>query len=369
MSNTEVPVVIVRPEKHPNADNLGICKVWGYQIVTKNEDFPIGETTRGVYIPPDFIVPDTAMFNWLAGHRRIKTRKFRGERSEGIIIPCPDPVWSIGKNVIHDMGIEKWESPADRAGYDRDGQEKQKKLPWWNWKRYYWAWQRWSAKRTQKKAKPPFHVSEYDVEAYKRYPVLELGETVVITEKIHGANARFVYSSRTRQLHIGSHTQWKPRYLPCWWTHCVEQNPWLEKLCKDNPDVVFYGEIFGASVQPLDYGLGKGRFGVRLFDIKEGNGEWASWERIEKFWFQDLRVKNNWVPILYHGVWNEKIGDIYTGGQSTIGKHLREGIVVEPVVPRHMPEVGRVKLKLINPDYYDMKINERGQEQYKKEKP
>ena len=57
------------------------------------------------------------------------------------------------------------------------------------------------------------------------------------------------------------------------------------------------------------------------------------------------------VPILYRGPFSlDKIKEL-AKGNSTFSDHIREGVVVKPVVERIDPKVGRVILKYINDDY------------------
>jgi RNA ligase (TIGR02306 family) len=252
-----------------------------------------------------------------------------------------------------ELGITKWESPTDRAG-----QQKRKKFKWYSWRAWYWAVVDWLAKRKIEGCTPPFHVKKYDVENFKRFPVIKEGERVVVTEKIHGANARFVWSSKLGKMCIGSHTMWKSPDQPSWWTNAVQQNKWIAEVCRENPDVVFYGEVFGASVQPLSYGYGKGEFGIRLFDIYEPGVGWAANERVESYWWLDDRVRDHWVPVLYRGPYEEGLIRNLAEGKETISGlklHIREGVVVETEVPREEVGLGRVKLKIINPAYYEEK--------------
>lgn len=360
MSEFSVPVVPIRLRPHPNADTLSLVDVWGFQVVVKTEEFR--GVQLGVFVRPDSIVPATDRWAYLGSSRRIKVRKYKGERSEGVIFPA-EPHHKAGDNVMEEYGILKWESSADRE--EKFTPVKKYPFKWWSWRSWLWWWRIRGDKKQSKKAAPPFNVKKYDVESGRRFPVLVDGEIVVITEKIHGANARFVYSSKTGRLHVGSHTCWKRRGATDWWNAAVDQNEWLEGVCQRNPDVVFYGEVYGRSVQPLDYGKPAGKFGVRLFDIWEPSVGFASWDRIEEHFYRDENIKNNWVPEIYKGVWHEDL--ISTAeGKTRLGgaKHIREGVVVEPWTPRTSPGIGRVKVKYINPAYYEEKVGEKGQKEF-----
>lgn len=358
MSLAEVPVVKIDLRPHPTADTLSLVSVYGYQVCVKTEEFANVKTA--VFVPPDYIVPATERWAYLGSSRRIKVHKYRGERSEGVLFPA-DPTDKVGDNVLEKHGIVKWESNADRLENAREGKKKNS-FKWWRLKSWLFWWRIRQQKAEHKKASPPGHVHKYDVESARRFPVLQDGEIVVITEKIHGANARYVYSFKTKRLHVGSHTCWKRRGSADWWNAAVDQNSWIERVCKANPDCVFYGEVHGRSVQPLDYGYLPGEFGLRLFDIYEPSTGWASWDRLTEFFFRDPEIQNHWVPIIYIGVWREDLEKTAEGKTKVnsdkafkAGRHIREGVVVEPWIPRSSPGIGRVKVKYINPAYLEIK--------------
>ena len=85
------------------------------------------------------------------------------------------------------------------------------------------------------------------------------------------------------------------------------------------------GEIYGASVQDLRYGMKTQEF--KVFDITV-NGEYQTHEYIESLGW-------NTVPVLYEGPYSKEIVLGLTEGPSTLpgAGHTREGVVI-----RAMPE-------------------------------
>lgn len=77
---------IISVRKHPNADSLSICKVLGYESITRIDQFKAGDVV--VYIQPDCVLPDEewAQF-YKSKSNRTKAIKLRGEWSQGIIEP------------------------------------------------------------------------------------------------------------------------------------------------------------------------------------------------------------------------------------------------------------------------------------------
>src|SRR6267142_7058471 len=100
-SNHRANVVqIAEIKPHNNADTLAIIPVGEYQAVVKKDEFKVGDLA--VYIQPDSVVPQTEPFKFIwenyegldgvvpEKRRRITVRKFRGEWSEGLLLPISD---------------------------------------------------------------------------------------------------------------------------------------------------------------------------------------------------------------------------------------------------------------------------------------
>eukprot|EP01027_Heterolobosea_sp_BB2_P018636 GEZU01026223.1.p1 GENE.GEZU01026223.1~~GEZU01026223.1.p1 ORF type:complete len:282 (+),score=59.14 GEZU01026223.1:56-901(+) len=197
----------------------------------------------------------------------------------------------------------------------------------------------------------------YDVETWHRYGALFTeGEQVSITEKIHGANSRFHFSQANNRMYCGSRTHWK-KFAPqsIWWA-CLKQNPWIEKFCKANPNLIVYGEVYGA-VQDLTYGCKKGQYKFSAFDLYDWHQQrFLSWNEVKTKYLPDAANSGLvWAPLLYEGPYNaveaRKLADGTTEVPHAKGLHIREGIVVKPVEERSDPEIGRVVLKIVSDQY------------------
>jgi RNA ligase (TIGR02306 family) len=316
LSEFHVPVVrLCEITKHPNADSLSVTKVFDYPVVIRSDTFQTGDLA--VYVPVDAVVPfDDPRWDFLQGHHRIKAKRLRGIFSMGLLTDA-DPSWEEGQQVGDLLGITKYEPPVQYAG-------------------------------GQAERDPGFIPVYTDMEGLRRYPdILQEGEEVVITEKLHGANARFVYYQD--RLWVGSHTQIK-RQDPNspWWKAAEKLN--LGEVLQEVPGLVFYGEVFG-NVQDLKYGMPQG-IDLRFFDafsISEGKYlDWVTFEGVTAA--LGLPV----VPILYRGPWgkHKALLDLAEGGTFiTSGDHMREGFVVKPVRERWTEETGRVILKLVGEGY------------------
>ena len=380
-----VPVVL---EPHADADRLSVVSVNAYTCVVATEDWQ--GVTKAVYIQPDTVVPDTEDFAFLKRNNsaraelernkgmlteadyqvslrhiedgekgntknlRITARRLRGVQSFGMLWPttecplCKDGIrllnsenddgkmvhfidgpgeeWpclltaEVGDDMWESMCLKRYEPPLpDEAGGQRDSAPD---LPW---------------------------LHEYDVENFYNWPnVLSPGEEVVATEKLDGANSRFVYArdretGEYRQF-CGGREEWKQdNPLSLWW-RAFRAHPWLAEFCKAHPDWTVYGETFG-NVQKLKYGVKPNQPNhIRIFDILKVNA-FMDYTELETILPAEYRA-----PVIYRGAWDAEKFKELSLGNSTFAAHLREGIVVCPVTERHDRALGRVKLKLVSFD-------------------
>lgn len=321
MSEFHVEVVqLGKIGKHPNADTLSITTINnGYPVIFRTGDFNEGDLA--VYIPVDSLVP--TQYPWFSflkregrNVERIRAKKLRGIFSMGLLIPKAQE-WTLGQNVQEVLGIEKYEPPLSVSF----GGENEKD--------------------------PGFIPCYTDIEGLRKYShLLTIGEEVIISEKIHGTSARFVWHED--RLWVGSHHQIKKEDASNLWWRVVEQNHLKEKLAKV-PHIIFYGEVYG-QVQNLKYETAPGELRVAFFDamsIEKGryldHDDFLLLSRANSI---DLPV----VPQLFRGPWSDNLREL-AEGKSTIAKHIREGFVVKPIHERFSPEIGRVILKLVGEGY------------------
>lgn len=304
----EVREVQVTFEPHPNADTLSVANVDGWNCVIKTSEWSQGET--GLFVEPDTIVPAGTFGN--EKPERIRAKKIRGVVSAGMLIkPAPELRGLPPTEVFKALGFEHYQ-PQSNLKADRD--------------------------YVSKGPRPPRPFEKYDVMPWGKYRHLfEAGEEVIITEKIHGMNAR-VYRTPEGELMFGSRNRWVDsdpktgrisravfesgavQFLPYGWT--------------------FLGEVFGKGVQCFDYGKAEPAFAV--FEVRNQNMEVV----------HTTIPEDGGVPVLYRGPYSDEVVERLRSGPTTFNaQHVREGCVVEPVVPRWCCEVGNMKLKAVNPDY------------------
>jgi RNA ligase (TIGR02306 family) len=180
----------------------------------------------------------------------------------------------------------------------------------------------------------------------RRYKhVLELGEQVVLTEKIHGSNGRFCWDGE--RLWAGSRNEVKKEDPATFWWQVAAALGLADRL-KAFPKTIFFGEVYGKGVQDLAYGLQDRDFIVfDTFDV--ATMRWNNWQVT-----QDLArlVGLKVVPTLYEGPWQGfEAHQALAEGASTVAGHVREGFVVKPVKERWHSRVGRVIFKLVGEGY------------------
>jgi RNA ligase (TIGR02306 family) len=121
---------------HPNADRLDLCKVGGWQVLSKRDLYKTGDLA--IYFEIDSWIPheldpsltkeghEPKVYNGVLG-QRLRTVKLRGELSQGLLIPLNFGLGGLplelvdvqeGEDLTELLGIQKWEMeiPAQLAG-------------------------------------------------------------------------------------------------------------------------------------------------------------------------------------------------------------------------------------------------------------
>jgi tRNA-binding EMAP/Myf-like protein len=351
VSEFQIEVVrIGKVSKLENSDTLAITTVHdGYPCIVKLGDFTEGDLA--VYIPVDALCPVARPeFKFLDAGKgrefeRIKARRLRGTFSMGLLIRAPVGA-KVGDNLQAYFGIEKWEPPAEREPQQRKANKHG------SWIGYLWL----RAKQLLGIVPPkPPSVPVYDIEGIRKYAnLIPTGEQVVITEKIHGCNARYIHTGK--RFYVGSRTQFRGNGPSVW--HDAAKRYDLERIMHQYPGAVLFGEVYG-SVQDLKYGVPASE-GTRfvVFDVlwesrSDGTRKYMDWDQLQRFCgTHRLPV----VPELYRGPWSPELTKLAEGNSTMEGaKHVREGFVVRPLQERVDPRFGRVQLKLHGEGYLTRK--------------
>lgn len=362
-STHRTEVVRVYPEPIPEAENLALVKVCGHQVVVRKDAYPPG--SLAAFVVPDSLVPtDNPAFSFLSKsgkYARVKVRRFLKKFwSEGLLIPAPKGSQE-GDDVSDLLGVTRYEPPEPGPSGTKGIYLGGEVAP-----------------------SPPGHYPKYDVESWNRYRhIFTDGEPVVILEKLHGCNGRYLFVDG--QMYCGSRTEWKREYPTyshvivdglisrgcdpekakevverlhsqkpkknLWW-QALEQNPQIEEFCRRNPGLCVYGEVFG-QVQDLKYGASSGQYFFRAFDV------WVAADlRFLDYFSASAQLISCGVPIvplLYSGPYYEATVQEHSVGTTTLNgsTHVREGCVVRSPYERHHPDCDRYVLKCINNDYLE----------------
>lgn len=365
--------------KHFDADRLDVVDVYGdgrTNALVKRGDFVEGELA--IFIPAiadPMVNTLDPRFAFLAsdakadGYARIKVRKLRGVESRGLLVKLDQelaaslPDIAVDLDVSEALGVKKYD-PWDYVTQRNHGDGNDPK------------------RGPRECTRGPEHLipGTYDLEGVGKYHRLLLpDEEVVLTEKIHGANASYFWDANT--LHARSRNLWKARIVGegeyqmestgWWWT--AARNAGIEEAYTAHPEyqhLALYGEVYG-HVQDLKYGLRSQHF--ILFDI---------WDTIARQWLSfderttiaaTMGLKT--VPVLYRGPWKTIAHEVtdddgnavirhkpapemyaFAEGESVEakdngGSNVREGFVVEPIETRCDRRLGRIKLKWVGTGY------------------
>lgn len=329
---------------HPNADSLDIAQVLGWQCVVGRNQFKEGDAV--VYFPPDTMLPRELSDAWgvtqYLSKQRIRATRLRGESSFGLVMPVDIlsddgetlPYIEPGSDVSsYFPGVTKWEPPT------RESQRGQGKF----------------IPNYDAVPRNPLFAEYTHIHNLRHYPdLIGSDELVVVTEKLHGTNSRigivdgeWLAGSHHVQRGPGDALYWSPKPV-------VEAM--VMALAKYHKQVVVFGEILGSDVQSLDYGF-KGHAGYAAFDLMIDGG----YVDYSSFWELCAFYEVPFAPLLYQGRFDFNEVRNASKGRTTILQcnddgsvkplHLREGVVVKPLIERHDPKIGRCVLKYVSDDF------------------
>ena len=291
MSTLRVTAEVLTVHEHPNADALELAQVGLYRAVVAKGAYRTGEVA--VYIPEQAVLPtglieELGLTGRLAGpdSDRVKAIRLRGELSQGIVCR-PQALADVdlaraaldGSDFAEELGITKWVPPIPPT-MNGEVESAPELLPW------------------------------VDIENIQRFPdVFAPGETVVLTEKLHGSACLLTYLADTGRVHVSSKgfgakslaLKEDPRNL--YWRavhgHGVAEAAarLAERLGARR--VGIFGEVYGAGVQDLGYGADGRRdtLGYAVFDVSAEIDGTVRWLDAAELLDGELPL----VPRLYEG--------------------------------------------------------------------
>lgn len=368
MSNFKVDLLPITVVPHPGADALELALVGppetAYRCVVGKGMFKTGDLVA--YIPeasilPDALIESMGLVGRLAGSskNRVKAVKLRGALSEGLVW-APKEGWRIwfaqnnpnrtspesaftdaeafaGEDIAVQLGITKYQPviPATMSG--------------------------------NMVGDAPAFAAATDMDNFKKYShILERGETVYATEKIHGTQCSLIYDGHTLKVSSkGVLTRNRatlaedPHNL--YWQvvrDCDLDTSMKALYQRFDTTVQLVGEIYG-DVQDLKYGLSQGKRAFAAFDIRICNPDnTGSYIDSVEFFYITRELGIPTVPLLYIGNYFPEMMQEFTDGLTHLGGgHLREGVVIKPAIERTDYLHGRVILKSVSEAYLLRKGN------------
>ena len=349
------------------ADNIVLAVVGGWNCIVKKDTHSIGEFV--VCATTDAVIPfelseKLGVTNYLRNGGRVRTVKLRGVYSECLIMNFDNLpqmkkqfakgigyYWDAGTDLMELLGIYKYEPPVKMV-------------------------QLASGRKIRYQDNPHFHVY-YKFPNLKNVPgMFTEDDTVEITRKIHGTNARYGIVKKNKlsildrikkffgnkwaeyEFVVGSHNVEKGSdsqgfYDTNVWydiekKYDIKNKLWgyvKDKIYGDNvgDGITLYGEIYGAGIQKgYDYELMDIKFAG--FDVKE-NGEYLSVINSKLLIANILELP--YVEILHYGNWSQEIQDKFTFNNFIPNTKVPE----EGIVIKHQTGERQKIAKVINPDY------------------
>ncbi len=310
------------------ADFIELAKVDGWQCVVKKGEFAVGD--KAVYFEIDSLIPRTPWSEFLFSDRnsevvRLKTKKLKGNISQGLLIPIYSfnelagikeliDVTEAVVDVSELLNIEKYE-PFEHLGIG-----------------------------SPKGSFPPF-IFKTDEERIQNLPldkIIEEMETLpfYVTEKLDGSSVTVFFNEG--EYGVCSRNNWL-KLEPSRWVTTAESYGLEEKLKGLNQNIALQGELLGPGIQGNKYKLTNYEiYFFNLFDITKQ--EYLPFEFLQELC---MKFGLKTVPeIIIPAPVPKTINEFLTlaEGKSVLNKNTeREGLVF-----RHISKLKRRSFKVIS---------------------
>lgn len=320
----------------PDADVIVCAKVLGWHVVVKKGEFQVGD--KCVYIEIDSVLPeDNPHFAFLHEHGkkgRVRTARLRGQVSQGICFPLTIlPGWGndtrshddieIGYDVTELLGITKFEPPipACIAG---------------------------DVKGVFPSCVPK--TDETRVQVLQDVLDRHADEDFVYTEKLDGTSCTMLVRDGEFGVCMRNYELKDTENNTLW--QMARKYDVESKLRAVGKNIALQGEVIGDGIQSNKYKLPKNERRYYVFNIFD----------IDSYRFLDTKevvefCKDNdllMVPVLGFMPLSNDIDllvDMAKGFSALNPQTRREGIVLRPVNEKQDPDLGRLSIKAINPDF------------------
>lgn len=363
-------------EPIPGADQIVKATVLGWNVVVKKGEFSIGDPC--VYFEIDSLLPVTDAFSFLArsgvkkiliadntwaeGYR-LHTVKLKGQVSQGLALPItlfahllPKDL-KKGQDVTKELGVVKYEVYEPEPVFQK-ASRKPVIFPSWLPKgagmfvKHHFPTLAIAMWGVNLKHFPEFipKTDETRIQAVPGVLTRHNDKLFYVTEKLDGSSITVFYKdglfgvcSRTILLPEDPNNKyWKAALA-------LELDKKMPEWAKWYGNFALQGELVGEGIQGNKYNIK----GQKIFFYQAYNID----RRCYLNNFTGLRTLFNLptVPILTHHftLENKSVDDLVelSKGKSQLASVKREGIVIRPHMESADPELGRLSLKVINPDF------------------
>jgi len=309
-----------------NADAIVVATVLGWKVVLQKADnLKIGD--KVVYCEIDSRMPKIDVFSFLETcNYRIKTQKYRGQVSQGIVFPLnilPEGHYELGDDVTAILNIEKYEIPMPLCIGDKEG-------PF-----------------------PGFLEKTDETRIQTLGDILPKynGTTFYKTEKVDGCSITAFYNNEDFGICTRNFRMKKTTNSAAW--NLLKALGVPENIKKLNRNIAIQGELIGWNIQKNKYKLKTNEFRFYLFNVFDIN----TYQPVPLLEMLEIakKLNLNTVPILDTNYVLQFDVDALveqSKGQSLICPTTkREGFVYKSVKYISDPVLGRLSFKIINPDF------------------
>jgi len=306
----------------PDADNIEVVRVLGWNCVTKKGEFQIGD--RCVYVEVDAVLPKTnpEFFFLEKAHYRIQTVKLRGVVSQGIAFSLnilPTGLFDVGDDVTDVLGIVQYIPKGSMGDIIGAGEF-------------------------------PSFISKTDetrVQSLGELLKKNVGLKCDYTEKIDGTSA--TYFVKDGVFGVCSRNQQLTHSEGAYWDMATKYD--IEKKLKSyGRNIAIQGEIAGPGVQGNKYQFAEKRLFV--FNVIEIDSR----EYYNNMKVAEFCIGNEFLSVPILGLYTitddvDRVVEMSDGFSVFNNKIPREGIVIRAIEDYNDPIDGRISFKAINPKF------------------
>ena len=318
------------------ADKIECVHVLGWQCVAKKNEFHVGDSC--VYFEVDSFLPICPQFEFLRNSCykksefmgegfRLKTQRFRGQISQGLILPLEilpsGGTYALGEDVTELLGVRKWEIEETVTSSGTIIGEFPGGIP---------------------------KTDELRLQAYPELLEEFCGKPYYISTKMDGTSVTMYWKDQHFGV-CGRNYEYADDGKCAMWNYAREHRIEERVREKQIPDVAIQGEFCGGGIQKNRLRLKRPEWYVfTIIDLQNGRrmGLEKMRELCEKLGLKMVPIEEQGESLPYQTVEEllERAKGKYASGMN------KEGIVIRPVTPVYSKIIeGPLSMKVLNNDY------------------